>query len=168
MVTEADAKASNTTAADTTVSVMPAPAPTPVSPTAPARTRRAVPAKKAVVTSAKTNPKPKAPSVKTKAPTAKLKSPITTKTKPAMPVPETATSAKEKKPKLVRDGFTIPKAEYLVLGELKMRAAGLQFPVKKSELVRAGIKALAAMPGTALLAALQAVPPIKTGRPSKN
>lgn len=73
---------------------------------------------------------------------------------------------KTKKPKLVRDSFTIPKAEYLVLDELKQRAARLARPVKKSELLRAGIKALAAMPDTAFLKAMDNVPAIKTGRPA--
>ena len=76
-------------------------------------------------------------------------------------------AAKVKKPKLVRDSFTIPKAEYLVLEDLKQRAGKMSSPAKKSELLRAGIKALAAMADSALLAALQAVPTIKTGRPSK-
>jgi hypothetical protein len=73
--------------------------------------------------------------------------------------------AKVKKPKLVRDSFTIPKAEYTVLDDLKQRAAKQARPVKKSELIRAGIKALAAMPDAAFLSALAAVPAIKTGRP---
>ncbi len=73
--------------------------------------------------------------------------------------------AKAKKPKMVRDSFTIPKAEYAVLDELKQRATRLAHPAKKSELLRAGIKALVAMSDTAFLAALQAVPAIKTGRP---
>lgn len=75
---------------------------------------------------------------------------------------------KTKKPKLVRDSFTIPKAEYVVLDELKQRAAKLTQPVKKSELLRAGIKALAAMQDAAFLTALAHVPAIKTGRPTKS
>ena len=74
---------------------------------------------------------------------------------------------KAKKPKLVRDSFTIPKPEYSVLDDLKQRAGQLNSPVKKSELLRAGIKALAAMSDAALLVALRAVPAIKTGRPTK-
>lgn len=74
---------------------------------------------------------------------------------------------KLKKPKLVRDSFTIPKAEYTVLDDLKQRATKLASVVKKSELIRAGIKALAAMSDAAFQAALKAVPAIKTGRPSK-
>ena len=74
---------------------------------------------------------------------------------------------KEKKPKLVRDSFTIPKAEYTVLDELKHRAGKLGTSIKKSELIRAGIKALAAMPDAMYLSALKVVPTVKTGRPSK-
>ena len=82
--------------------------------------------------------------------------------------PKIEKPAKVKKPKLVRDSFTIPKTEYNVLDELKQRAGRLANPAKKSELLRAGIKALAAMSDVAFLAAVQAVPAIKTGRPSKN
>ena len=71
-----------------------------------------------------------------------------------------------KKHKLVRDSFTIPKAEYTVLDDLKQRAAKLMRSAKKSELLRAGIKALAAMSDTEFLNALKQVPAIKTGRPA--
>jgi len=75
--------------------------------------------------------------------------------------------AKLKKPKMVRDSFTFPKDEYAVLDGLKMRAAKLGNPVKKTELLRAGIKAIAAMQDAAFVAALQVVPSLKTGRPAK-
>jgi hypothetical protein len=75
---------------------------------------------------------------------------------------------KQKKPKLVRDSFTIPKAEYMVLDELKQRSVKLANPAKKSELLRAGIKVLAALSDAAFAAAMKAVPTIKTGRPAKN
>jgi hypothetical protein len=76
--------------------------------------------------------------------------------------------SKQKKPKLVRDSFTIPKPEYLVLDDLKQRSAKIGNSAKKSELLRAGIKALAAMTDAAFKAALNAVPTIKTGRPAKD
>ena len=82
--------------------------------------------------------------------------------------PKAEKPTKVKKPKLVRDSFTIPKTEYTVLDDLKERAGKLVSSVKKSELLRAGIKALAAMSDAAFLAALKAVPAIKTGRPSKD
>lgn len=70
------------------------------------------------------------------------------------------------KPKLVRDSFTIPKDEYLVLSELKTRMTKLMQPAKKSELLRAGLKVLATMSDAAIKKALLAVPSIKTGRPA--
>ena len=93
----------------------------------------------------------------------------------AFAVPKTGKTAKTvkpvkaekpKKPKLVRDSFTIPKVEYVVLEALKLRAAKLTRAVKKSELLRAGIKALAALSDAAFLSALEKVPAIKTGRPA--
>jgi len=78
-----------------------------------------------------------------------------------------AKPGKEKKPKLVHDKFTILKAEHGVLGELKQRAGRLSRPAKKSELLRAGITALAKMKDSAFLSALNAVPAIKTGRQNK-
>ena len=104
------------------------------------------------------------------------KTPTTTQIKTLMPAlkrpastPESKTlkTLKPKKIKLVRDSFTIPKTEYIVLDDLKLRAAELKHPVKKGELLRAGIKALAAMTAAQFHSALQAVPALKTGRPSK-
>jgi len=83
----------------------------------------------------------------------------------AKPV-KAAKPEKTKKPKLVRDSFTIPKTEYVVLDDLKQRAARLTRPAKKSELLRAGIKLLAGLSDAAFLTALEQVPAIKTGRPT--
>ncbi len=76
-------------------------------------------------------------------------------------------SDKDKKIKMVRDSIAIPKAEYLVLDSLKLRAATLAIPAKKTEILRAGIKALAAMSDKAFLSAVRSVPNLKTGRPAK-
>jgi hypothetical protein len=87
----------------------------------------------------------------------------------AAPTPAPTPKAdKPKKPKLVRDSFTIPKVEYMVLQDLKLRAAMGGAAAKKSEILRAGITALAAMNDAAFAAALRAVPPLKTGRPAKD
>ncbi len=82
--------------------------------------------------------------------------------------PKAGKVLKSKKPKLVRDSFTIPKLEYLILEDLKLRSGKLGNSVKKSELIRAGIKALAVMADSNFMAALKAVPAIKTGRPAKD
>ena len=89
------------------------------------------------------------------------------KTPEVAPKPSPAKDAKAKKPKLVRDSFTIPKDEYAVIDGLKERAMRLSRPVKKSELLRAGLKLLAGLSDTALFTALESVPSIKTGRPTK-
>jgi hypothetical protein len=100
-----------------------------------------------------------------KAPVAKHAAPAPQPAAQKVAVP--AEPAKPKKPKLVRDSFTIPKGEYTVLESLKQRSVDLGQTARKSELLRAGIKALAAMPDQAFKAALAAVPAIKTGRPGK-
>ena len=90
-----------------------------------------------------------------------------TPTRPVAKAPsETTASGKTKKAKLVRDSFTIPKPEYQLLDDIKRRAQMLAHPAKKSEILRAGIKALSALADAALVAALTAVPAIKTGRPA--
>lgn len=110
----------------------------------------------------------KAPQTKTVAP-AKSTKPVSTAKPVSTPKPvktvKLVKAEKPKKPKLVRDSFTIPKLEYVVLEALKQRANQLKRPVKKSELLRAGIKALAALADAAFLNALDKVPAIKTGRP---
>jgi hypothetical protein len=109
--------------------------------------------------------------VKAAAPAArKAAAPAPAKARPAgtssrIPV---AAPEKPKKPKLVRDSFTIPKVEYAVLDELKLRAAKLGRPAKKSEVLRAGLKVLAGLGDPAFLEAVAAVPAVKTGRPAKD
>jgi preprotein translocase subunit SecB len=80
----------------------------------------------------------------------------------------TAKTEKAKKVKLVRDSLSIPKDEYEVISVLKVRAGKLGHAAKKTEIIRAGIKAIAALSDQALLKALQSVPSIKTGRPAKH
>jgi hypothetical protein len=83
------------------------------------------------------------------------------------PVALVEKAVKVKPPKLVRDGFTMPKPEYAQIAMLKSRSEKLGKPAKKSELLRAGVMALTAMSDTAFKAVLGKVPPVKTGRPKK-
>jgi hypothetical protein len=71
-----------------------------------------------------------------------------------------------KKSRLVRDSFTMPRAEYAAIDELKERALKLGVSVKKSELLRAGLMLLKQLSDTRLTFALQSVPTLKTGRPT--
>lgn len=138
------------------------PAAPPLQTSTPTKSAKPVSAPKAASTVAakaiKVAPKP----ATKKAPAAK-KTVMAKTVKAAVPV--AAKDAKVRKPKLVRDSFTIPKDEYTVIEALKQRASTLAHPVKKSELLRAGLKVLATLSDSGLRAALQAVPSIKTGRP---
>jgi hypothetical protein len=108
----------------------------------------AAPAKKAVA--AKPAPAKKAAAVKKPA---------------AAPVAEKA--PKPVKQKLVRDSFTMPSSDFALIDSLKERALGFRRPTKKSELLRAGLQALAALTDAQLQAALGTLEPLKTGRPRK-
>ena len=122
--------------------------------------RAAAPAKKARTTRPSAAKRPAAKAPAPSAPPAKM--PVA-----SAPPAKTVKPEKPKKPKLVRDSFTIPKPEYTVLAQLKQRAALAGKSAKKSELLRAGIKLLAGLGDAAFVAAIGAVPAVKTGRPAK-
>ena len=88
---------------------------------------------------------------------------------PAPVQPPKASKKKDKpeKVKVVRDSFTIPKAEYAQIAEMKQRAMALGLEVKKSELIRAGLLLLGSTTDAAFRKALGNVPTLKTGRPGK-
>jgi hypothetical protein len=83
--------------------------------------------------------------------------------------PKKTKSEKDKteKVKMERDSFTMPKDEYAQLTLLKARLSSMGQSAKKSELLRAGIKLLAAMSDNTLKTTLAKIPVIKTGRPKK-
>lgn len=111
----------------------------------------------------------------------KAKPAATEKAKPAVDKPPKALTVKAekaaknvkvkkvsvKKPKLIRDSFTFPEADYALIGELKQRALKAGHEVKKSELLRAGLTVLSGLTDGALLKVLTGVDKLKTGRPSK-
>ena len=115
----------------------------------------------------------KAPA-KTKA-KAPAKSVVKQVSKPAnRPANKAALAAKAKptkppklKAKLVRDSFTMPQSDFDLIAALKARAINFKRPTKKSELLRAGLHALASLNSAALQAALNALTPLKPGRPRK-
>ena len=69
---------------------------------------------------------------------------------------------------VVRDGFTMPQDEYDALKALKVICLKEGVAVKKSELLRAGLKALTQMPTAKLIQVLSALPLIKSGRKKKS
>jgi hypothetical protein len=67
--------------------------------------------------------------------------------------------------KVIRDSFTMPLADYELIGVLKQRCIGLGIAMKKSELLRAGLAALDRLPDQDLAQVVGAVESVKTGRP---
>lgn len=86
---------------------------------------------------------------------------------PAAAREKPAEKEKQRKPKLVRDSFTMPEDEYAVLGEVKKACLKAGIEVKKSELLRVGVALIRQLDSTRLKAALDALPPLKAGRPKK-
>lgn len=71
-----------------------------------------------------------------------------------------------KKEKVVRDSFTMPKSDYAKIASLKHKCTNNGRRVKKSEILRAALAVLDAAPEKRLMAALDALETVKTGRPS--
>jgi hypothetical protein len=74
---------------------------------------------------------------------------------------------KLKKPKLIRDSFTMPESEYVAIAALKKRCLDLGVAAKKSEVLRAAVAGLAKLNDAKVVAAIQSLAAIKTGRPTK-
>lgn len=74
----------------------------------------------------------------------------------------------EKKAKVVRDSFTMPHADYALIAELKKKVSAGGLHVKKSELLRAGLRLLAKAGAAQLKKAVSDLEKIKTGRPKKS
>lgn len=129
--------------------------------------KKAAPASaaKTVRTSAKSAAKPAAkPAVKviakpaSKAPAVKA---------PALKKPAVK-AVKVKKPKLVRDSFTMPQAEYDVLAQVKKACITAGIEIKKSDLLRIGVAMLQKLDVKKIGEAKAGLPALKAGRPSKH
>lgn len=70
--------------------------------------------------------------------------------------------------KVIRDSFTMPQNEYEEIGRIKDAFKKAGMPVKKSEILRAGLKALVKLTVAQQKTALARLEKIKTGRPNKH
>lgn len=104
----------------------------------------------------------------TEAPASTVKTRARTKTKLAAPSTAPGKKLKQaKKEKVVRDSFTMTKSDFDKIAALKLKCAENGVAVKKSELLRAGLLILATATVEQLIAAVDAVETVKTGRPEK-
>jgi hypothetical protein len=84
---------------------------------------------------------------------------------PAAKAENAAAEQPKERVKLVRDSFTMPREDFDLIDRIKARAIEFKRPAKKSELLRAGLQVLATLQDTQLRAALDALRPLKAGRP---
>ncbi|HQT27285.1 MAG TPA: hypothetical protein PLK99_11960 [Burkholderiales bacterium] len=114
-------------------------------------------------------PKPAAPKPAAPKPAApKPAAPKPAAPKPAAPkaAVEAEKALKAKKPsKVIRDSFTFPETDYQKISELKKACMGLGINAKKSEILRAGLHALASLDKSRLKEVISKIEKIKTGRP---
>lgn len=75
---------------------------------------------------------------------------------------------KPKKPRLVRDSFTMPENEHAALGEVKKACLKAGFAVKKSELLRVGVALVKQMEVGRLKIVIDSLPQLKAGRPKES
>jgi hypothetical protein len=68
--------------------------------------------------------------------------------------------------KVIRDSFTIPSGEYELISRIKRRCMRAGIGPNKSEVLRAGLAALDAMPERELVKLFQSLAKVKTGRPA--
>lgn len=90
--------------------------------------------------------------------------------RPAKSVPASSSVEKDKvkKAKLVRDSFTMPEAEYAVLGSVKKACLVGGIEVKKSQLLRIGLLLLSRTEIGTLKKLIADLAPLKAGRPKKD
>ena len=74
---------------------------------------------------------------------------------------------KTKKEKLVRDSFTMPETEYAALNLVKKACLSAGVEVKKSQLLRIGVRLLSQTDVKTLKALISDLAPLKAGRPKK-
>lgn len=105
----------------------------------------------------------------TRSAAARKPAPKTEATVPAKPAADSKLAKPGKPPKLrrkpVRDSYTMPEIDFALIGTLKARALAAARETKKSELLRAGLHALASLSAPKLVAALNRLEPVKIGRP---
>lgn len=68
--------------------------------------------------------------------------------------------------KVIRDSFTIPGDEYKLISQIKKRCMKAGVSANKSEVLRAGLAALDAMPEAELAKVFRRLVRVKTGRPA--
>ncbi|MBY0578969.1 MAG: hypothetical protein K2P57_07985 [Burkholderiales bacterium] len=91
--------------------------------------------------------------------------PVAAGAKPLEPEKAAKAEKAQKASKVIRDSFTFPETDYQKISELKKTCLSLGINAKKSEILRAGLHALAELDKEKLRELICRVEKIKTGRP---
>ncbi|MDZ4813386.1 MAG: hypothetical protein SGI99_12360 [Pseudomonadota bacterium] len=84
------------------------------------------------------------------------------------PAPTKESASSPAKQKRIHGSFSMPASDYALIAELKATLKKGGRPVKKNELLRAGLHALKSMNDAALQSTLSALKPVKTTQRSKS
>jgi hypothetical protein len=71
------------------------------------------------------------------------------------------------RPGIMRDGFSMPEADYRLIAEIRSSCVELGVLPTKSGILRAGLRALHRMEPQDLVQLIKSLEPVKTGRPAK-
>lgn len=71
------------------------------------------------------------------------------------------------RPGIMRDGFSMPEADYRLIAEIRSSCVELGVLPTKSGILRAGLRALHRMDPQELVQLIKSLEPVKTGRPAK-
>ena len=88
---------------------------------------------------------------------------VSVTTSPTQPI--VAKKVKNPKTKVIRDSFSFPEQDYLKISELKKACLAVGIPVKKGEILRAGLHLLTQLNLSELKQVVVQVERVKTGRP---
>ena len=89
---------------------------------------------------------------------------------PSLPVSSSKAPEPEKpknQKRVIRDSFTLPTDDYELITTIRERCLDSRVTINKSEVIRAGLHALNEMSNSELLAVVDSLTKIKTGRPGK-
>lgn len=67
--------------------------------------------------------------------------------------------------KVIRDSFSMPEDDYLLIARMRERALKNQMAVTKAEVIRAGLHLLNALSDSEITKTFRALEKVKTGRP---
>ncbi len=110
---------------------------------------------------------PEVKKVATNKPAAAKLSAKTTAKRADKKVPAVKKVKKAAKPKVTRDSFTMPEVEYQKIADIKVACAKAGMPVKKSEVLRAGLLMLSLLEMAEMKTVFSKLEKIATGRPKK-